>query len=32
MDIFWDVVALCSLVDNDRHFRGAYRLHNQGDK
>jgi hypothetical protein len=29
MPVFWDV-ALDSLVDIDRRFRGAYRLH-QGD-
>jgi hypothetical protein len=27
---FWDTVP-CSLVEVDRHFRGVYRLHYQGD-
>jgi hypothetical protein len=27
---FWDM-ALCSLVEVDRRFRGAYCLHRQGD-
>jgi hypothetical protein len=31
MAIFWDV-APSSLVDTDRHFRGAYCLHHQGEK
>jgi hypothetical protein len=30
MTFFWDV-APCSLVDIDRHFRGAYCLYHQGD-
>jgi hypothetical protein len=30
MTAFWDV-ALCSFVDVDRRFRGAYCLHHQGD-
>jgi hypothetical protein len=25
-------VALCHLVYNDQHFRGAYCLHHQGDQ
>jgi hypothetical protein len=29
MTVFWDV-APCSLVDNDRRYRGAYCLHHQG--
>jgi hypothetical protein len=28
---FWDV-APCSLVDTDRHFRGAYYLHYLSDR
>jgi hypothetical protein len=28
--VFWDV-ALCSHVDVERGFRGAYCLHHQGD-
>jgi hypothetical protein len=28
--VFWDV-ALCSLVEIDRCFRGAHCLHHQGD-
>jgi hypothetical protein len=31
MTVFWDV-ALCSLAENDRRFRGAYCLHQQGDE
>jgi hypothetical protein len=31
MAVFWDV-APCSLIDTDRHFRGAYCLHHQGDE
>jgi hypothetical protein len=33
MDVaaFWNV-ALCSLVDVQKHFRGAYCLHHQGDE
>jgi hypothetical protein len=31
MAVFW-VVAQCSLVEVDRRFRGAYRLHHQGDE
>jgi hypothetical protein len=31
ISIFWDV-AQYSLVDVDRHFRGAYCLHHQGDE
>jgi hypothetical protein len=31
MTVFWDV-APCSLVEVDRHFRGAYGLHHQGDE
>jgi hypothetical protein len=31
MAIFW-VVALCSLVEVYRRFRGAFCLHHQGDK
>jgi hypothetical protein len=27
--VFWNV-ALCSLVDNDRRFRGAYCLNRKG--
>jgi hypothetical protein len=27
--IFWDVTP-CSLLENNRHFGGAYRLHLQG--
>jgi hypothetical protein len=30
MAVFWDV-GLCSLVDIDQHFRGAYCLDRQGD-
>jgi hypothetical protein len=30
MTAFWDMV-LCSLVEVDRHFNGAYCLHCQGD-
>jgi hypothetical protein len=30
MTIFWDVV-LCSLVEIDQCFRGAYYHHHQGD-
>jgi hypothetical protein len=30
MTAFWDI-APCSLVEVDRHFRGAYCLHHQGD-
>jgi hypothetical protein len=30
MRAFWDIV-LCSLFGVDRHFRGAYCLHHQGD-
>jgi hypothetical protein len=30
MTVFWDDVP-CSLVEVYRHFRGAYRLHHQGD-
>jgi hypothetical protein len=30
MSVFWDV-APCSLVGNDRRFRGSYCLHHQGD-
>jgi hypothetical protein len=30
MNIFW-VVALCSLVEFDRRFRGAYCLHHRPD-
>jgi hypothetical protein len=30
MAIFWGV-APCNLLDTDRHFRGAYCLHHQGD-
>jgi hypothetical protein len=29
--VFW-VVAPCSLVEVLRRFRGAYRLHRQGDR
>jgi hypothetical protein len=29
MKVSWDV-ALCSLVDTDRRFRGPYCLHHQG--
>jgi hypothetical protein len=29
--VFWDI-ALCSLVDVDQHFRGAYFLHHQVDR
>jgi hypothetical protein len=29
MDVFWDV-ALYSLVETDRRFRGAYCIHYQG--
>jgi hypothetical protein len=28
--VFWDV-APCSLVEDERHFRGAYCLHHKGD-
>jgi hypothetical protein len=28
---FWDVV-LCSLLEIDRRFTGAHRLHHQGDE
>jgi hypothetical protein len=31
MIVFW-VVVQRSLVESDRHFRGAYRLHHQGIK
>jgi hypothetical protein len=31
MTILWDVVV-CSLVDIDGCFRGAYCLHHQGDE
>lgn len=31
MTVFWDV-ALCSLVEVDQTFRGAYCLRQQGDK
>jgi hypothetical protein len=31
MAVFWDVV-LCSLVEFDWHFRGAYCPHHQGDQ
>jgi hypothetical protein len=31
MTAFWDIVP-CSVVGVDRHFRGAYFLHHQGDK
>jgi hypothetical protein len=31
MTVFWDV-ALCSLVEIDRRFRGAYCLHHQDDR
>jgi hypothetical protein len=31
MTVFWDV-APCSLVEDYRHFRGAYCLHHQGDE
>jgi hypothetical protein len=30
MTAFWDI-APCSLIEVDRHFRGAYCLHHQGD-
>jgi hypothetical protein len=30
MAVFWDA-ALCSLIEINRHFRGAYCLHRQGD-
>jgi hypothetical protein len=30
MTIFWDI-APCSLVETDRHFRGAYCLNLQGN-
>jgi hypothetical protein len=30
MTVFWDV-APCSMIDIDRHFRGVYCLHHQGD-
>jgi hypothetical protein len=29
MTAFWDI-ALCGLVEIDRHVRGAYCLHHQG--
>jgi hypothetical protein len=29
MPASWDI-ALCSLVETDRRFRGAYSLHEQG--
>jgi hypothetical protein len=31
MRAFWDIVP-CSLIKVDQHFRGAYRLHHQGDE
>jgi hypothetical protein len=31
MTVFWGV-APCSLVEIDRHFRGAYCLYHQGDE
>jgi hypothetical protein len=31
MTVFW-YVALCSLVEIDRHFRGAYCLHHKSDE
>jgi hypothetical protein len=31
MTVIWDV-ALCSLIETDRHFRGFYCLHHQGDE
>jgi hypothetical protein len=31
MTTLWDV-ASCSLVEVDRHFKGAYDLHHQGDE
>jgi hypothetical protein len=31
MTAFCDMVS-CSLVEVDRHVRGAYRLHHQGDE
>jgi hypothetical protein len=30
MTVFWDV-APCSLAETDRHFRGVYCIHHQGD-
>lgn len=30
MPVLWDV-ALCSVVDIDRRFRGGYNLHHQGN-
>jgi hypothetical protein len=30
MTSFWDI-ALCSLIEADQRFRGAYCLHHQGD-
>jgi hypothetical protein len=29
--VFWDV-ALCSPVETDRRFRGAYCFHHQGNR
>jgi hypothetical protein len=31
MVAFWDV-APCSVIDTDRHLRGVYCLHRQGDE
>jgi hypothetical protein len=31
MAAFWDI-ALCSLIDVDRHFGGAYCLHHHSDE